>query len=520
MIEKIIENWLIKASEKSYQLPFCFLLMQEGKTILHMTRHNSSEHGKDIIAIDEVGQPYAYQLKGIHGGRLSIRGWQEIQQQVMQMVLTPCAHPSIQSGTYHKSYLVVNGDIEEEVQMAITLINNQWATSGQLQYKIHTIVKGQILEIAFRAKELFIPSEATDFKSLLEFYLEDGKGFLDKAKFSTMIVALLEKKPDQKNTETKRLISSGALLCSLATSSYTNAANHLAIVEAWTIYLFSVFYAVEKYNLELSDFKKEIELAQSFIINTLKELMDEVNNTEELLYRDLADPFVFRYRITMLTGVLSFLRMVVDKEETTPVDAFLHKHLCDTGLWGESAVPFFLSTYFLYRHQQADERADEFLTSFFSRVMHSIVSSDILFPDIYTSAEDSVSMQFGRPFENDELPTPRISYILEPLIILLSQPQFRSFMETQWPEISRCFFCSIEFDNPRDFYLWRVPGGQYVNRHPKQPQSWNELLRTVKEVDMTLLPPVLQQYKAWVPLFLMVYPHRLNSNIIKWLCNE
>src|SRR5947207_5360327 len=130
MIEKIIENWLIKSSEKSYQLPFCFLLMQQGKTILHMTRHSAMEQGKDIIAVDARGQVYAYQLKGIEGRRLTISAWQEIINQIMQLVYTPCSHPSIRSKKHHKSYLVINGDIDEEVQHAITMQNLQWEQQG------------------------------------------------------------------------------------------------------------------------------------------------------------------------------------------------------------------------------------------------------------------------------------------------------------------------------------------------------------------------------------------------------
>ncbi len=520
MIEKVIENWLIKASEKSYQLPFCYLLMQEGKTILHMTRHSAMEHGKDITALDETGRAHAYQLKGINGGRLSISGWQEIQQQVMQMVLTPCTHPSIRSNEYHESYLVVNGDIEEEVQHAIAAINHDWDKKGFPQYRINTIVKGQILDMAFKAKESFLPTEIIDFKTLLEFQLEDGIGFLDKGKFSRMLVHLFEEKQERSNAESRRVISSAALLCSLASASYTKAENHIAIVEAWSIYLLSVFRTIEKNNLNPKEYANEIEIAQTIITNTLKDLFEEIKDKEELLYGDLlTDAFVFKQRITILVGYVAFLGLIADTDQEM-INTFLDKHLPESELWGESCIPFLLTVYFFYLHSGQTDKANEFIMGSFQRMMHAIITPGILFPDIYTDVEKALAMRFEQPKDDNDLPTPRVSYILEPLISVLSQPQFREFMTAQWPEISRCVFSEQELDELFDFYLWRIPTGQHINRYPKSPQSWQELLHEGTTYNTVAIPRLVQSFSKWLPLFLMVFPHRLSSNLIRWFLNS
>ena len=36
MLERVIENWLDKANERSFQQPYCYMLSAEGHTIIHL----------------------------------------------------------------------------------------------------------------------------------------------------------------------------------------------------------------------------------------------------------------------------------------------------------------------------------------------------------------------------------------------------------------------------------------------------------------------------------------------------
>ncbi len=117
MLERLIENWLTKASEKSFQIPFCYILANEGYTILHLTRHCGMEFGKDIIALDPRGIPCGFQLKGTSGGKIKLKYWQtDLVGQIDQLLISPLTHPSIPIGSpHHKSFFVTNGELEEEV---------------------------------------------------------------------------------------------------------------------------------------------------------------------------------------------------------------------------------------------------------------------------------------------------------------------------------------------------------------------------------------------------------------------
>ena len=93
MLERVIENWLDKASERSFQQPFCYMLSAEGHTIIHLTRHCGMEMGKDIITIAPDGIPCVFQLKA---GDISLSRWNnEISGQTNQLVAVKIEHPSV-----------------------------------------------------------------------------------------------------------------------------------------------------------------------------------------------------------------------------------------------------------------------------------------------------------------------------------------------------------------------------------------------------------------------------------------
>jgi hypothetical protein len=71
MNERLVEDWLTKANERSFQTPFAQSLLADGMQVVRVG-HSPHEHGKDIIAIASDGRAHAYQLKT---GDLDLKGW-------------------------------------------------------------------------------------------------------------------------------------------------------------------------------------------------------------------------------------------------------------------------------------------------------------------------------------------------------------------------------------------------------------------------------------------------------------
>ena len=74
VIERVIENWLTSANERSYHIPFCQLLAAEGEPVIHVSPHGPFEQGKDVITIDKKGKLRAYQLKQ---GDIGLAEWRK-----------------------------------------------------------------------------------------------------------------------------------------------------------------------------------------------------------------------------------------------------------------------------------------------------------------------------------------------------------------------------------------------------------------------------------------------------------
>ena len=74
MIERLVENWLANATERSFQTLVLPHANKQGHDGTPSDRHGEMEIGKDVIAVDREGTPFAYQLKTPSGPRITMSG--------------------------------------------------------------------------------------------------------------------------------------------------------------------------------------------------------------------------------------------------------------------------------------------------------------------------------------------------------------------------------------------------------------------------------------------------------------
>ncbi|HEC91516.1 MAG TPA: hypothetical protein ENI51_00740 [Candidatus Atribacteria bacterium] len=180
MIERAIENWLINTNERNYQTAFCQVLLHKGHKIIYVSSHRSMEQGKDIVTIDENGDYCAYQLKT---GNIDLNKWRNILGEVKELIELPITHPSVDKTKIHKSFLVANGEITDEVRIQIDQMNEDNQRKGRM-YSYLDIINGQTLLKEFiDAQGEFIPKDLENFRLFLELFLTDGVDFLPKDNF-------------------------------------------------------------------------------------------------------------------------------------------------------------------------------------------------------------------------------------------------------------------------------------------------------------------------------------------------
>lgn len=263
MIGKLLENWLDSASERSYQPVFVQMLSAQGYRVVHSTRHQALEFGKDVLAIAPDGRGCAYQLKGNPGGKLGLDQFRsEIQPQLVQLMSQAVIFPGFPSEP-HRAYLVSNGYFEEEVHVAVQSLNQ-----GPYPSKVSLISRGNLLDWCQKLGALLWPSELDDTRLLLDLYLSDPRNVLPAEKLARLIGKVLALEPLQatltKQPEFQRAVTSAALLTGIATSSFAETQNHFAVVSAWTLLAVTVIAAGQKHGFNISGAALEtLQLAEA-----------------------------------------------------------------------------------------------------------------------------------------------------------------------------------------------------------------------------------------------------------------
>jgi hypothetical protein len=73
----------------------------------------------------------------------------------------------------------------------------------------------------------------------------------------------------------------------------------------------------------------------------------------------------------------------------------------------------------------------------------------------------------------------------------------------------------MDYARPTDFYLWRTYDGQLQQRYVKRPQPWSKLVEQASEHSETRLPAALRTHPEFAVMFMLVYPHRFGSGLLK-----
>lgn len=538
MIERLLETWLNKANERSFQIPFCHWLTATGHTVLHMSRHCAMEVGKDIIAIDPEDTPCAYQLKGVDGGgRMTLSQWREdLSNQLHPLVHRKIVHPSIHTDKPHRSIIVVNGDLNEEVHRDIDDFNRSNADSGQPERKVETFLKGELLRAFKDLGTDFWPTNLGDWKTYLELFLENGRGQLPKGKIATLFERSLpfetEKGDKPSANACARAAAGCAILCAAATSAFTLAQNHLAEFEAWTLFWAYTLGLAERWGLAVKDIEFALDLAQETMYSCLARLCDELMNRPNLVEGMVhIDAAVYRVRVTHLLGLLGIYGLWrrqriqagledEDRERTGFLTDFFKENAGKVWLWGEYAVPQFLAfnAYSPRAGSSFQEAEFRYLALIKAIAQRNGPGSERPLPNPYYEPEAILPHLLGLEEKPPVDAFAGYSYTLEGLLHLFARAGYKQHMTLTYPEVTRVGFRSFEPEEPWHFYRYRNgASGKDHLRYLQPPHSWARLREAAAEDTGAGIPPLLRRFPIQYLCFLCVMPHRVNASGLRWL---
>jgi hypothetical protein len=135
----------------------------------------------------------------------------------------------------------------------------------------------------------------------------------------------------------------------------------------------------------------------------------------------------------------------------------------------------------------------------------------------YYDADFAVKVAFGLLDEEMEEDYKYNSYYLKPIIETLARGGAKDVLVQNWQEIS--FMRFEQFVLPEDwrYYLWRSEDGDNETMLPKNQQSWKELVEMGQKIKGDKLPKTLKRFPIFVPFFLALFAHRLDSETLGFL---
>lgn len=454
MIERAVENWLTKTNERNYQVAFCQVLLSKGHRILYVSSHRPMEQGKDIITIDNDSECCAYQLKT---GNIDLKKWREIYGEVRELIELPIIHPSVEKDKVHKSFLVANGSITDEVRIQIDQINEDNKRKKKGYSYLDVINKQTMLKDFINAQREFIPRELEDFSSFLELFLADGTDFLLKEKLFNFLSNTIFKGIPKRKSDAINAISSSVIITTYLLGTYQTKKNYYAQFEAWIILAACIVRFAKKIGLKKEEWNDSYNLAISEIVRNLsllkKETLTKVDFLEGNLFGD--GGLIYWARVTIVLGSLAALENYFHENDNSytkdeQVADLIKKNAKFLWFWGESAFPYFFNLIKYWELNGESQTAQFWLDNLFLHIVEwnspirkkSKKSSKFNVRNMgranpYYSVNDILEVALGIDLEKiDFAQFLGSSYTLESMILMLARRNKRDILEKNWRKLS------------------------------------------------------------------------------------
>ena len=309
--------------------------------------------------------------------------------------------------------------------------------------------------------------------------------------------------------------------------------NHVAEFEAWTIFWAYCLGLLARWGLPPKHLSITLDLATEGMYTSLGRLCDELMKREDYIEGNpLSDRFVYEIRMTHLLGLMGIyglwrLERVREgiEEPDSERDEFLRRFCYEKvkllNLWGEYAVPQWLSFIFYFRTINATCLSDHL----YLRLIEAIIQRNGhkgpgSLANPYYDAEAILPYVFGLEGEPLRDSVTKSSFMLEGLMHLYVRENYKLSMRALFPAITKIGFRSFEPDERWQFFLYRNDSGTNHDDKLNLPQKWSELKEMAAECDGKDVPELLRLSPILYLCFISVFPHRANSSGLRWVSSR
>jgi len=493
--------------------------------LVQISKSTAFEEGKDIIAVDKKDIPHIYQLKG---GNITLKKWRTIvKPEIEELIELPIVHPSVNKKKKAIPYLVTNGYLEDTVRVRIESLN-----TGKWKHNpLRVIVLGELLEKFLKWSYEFTPQEIDDYKTFLDLYFVTGRDFLDEDKFCRLLNGVLRlNAPNLSLEERKRNIAAAILFTSYILSSFKEKENHIGVTQILVLLTSCILAVVEKYDLPDAYWKGSFDLIWHEIGLNLDLLEKEIEGEGlDRVYESIWDGELGRYRKHVALNYL-FAHKLSQVIEGNPLcdslkrTDFYPKIKDSLTVFGESSLLAYIYI-FLYFSKSLKESTK--VASWLIVPLQTIISfngrngtTGLISP--YYSFETAINSILGLESEDTETEESfqGVSFFAKAIIDLLARHNQKEIIQICWRELTYIQYERFVPEKKWMFFLWRSDRGRTEFEFPEHTQSWKKLVTNATRINNQTIPKSILKLPFFLPLFLLVYPHRVDTNLIKYLDSQ
>jgi hypothetical protein len=362
VVERLIESWLDSQTERRYQPAFIQLLVSEGWSVLHNTRHSQIELGKDVIARDPSGVLHCFQLKGNPGSRVTKSEAQSLLDQVRELVeLPPPAAYRTSSDERHVAVFVTNGGIDEEAQLVFEGVGQRTQNPLCPASKLELVTRGQLLQRFVKAAGEIWPTSIEGTRQILNLMAQDGRSLPDPKQVGEIFEATAPRPEPMTSQPARNARLSALLLVSeIVKSPWYATANH------YGLYMLTVLAAVHA--LRFADQPNRLEGVRAYAdlaLDHCRDLMAEVRTQDfqpDLIWGDVLSEFDYLWERSRLVADCASTLLVsgaaLEQEDQATAANLVTKTYFAPMLWGLGAVPSYIVRYWAVCRVDARRRVD------------------------------------------------------------------------------------------------------------------------------------------------------------------
>jgi hypothetical protein len=452
--------------------------------------------------------------------------------------------------------LVTNGEVKDPVKAEIRARGQ--GADGQGYRRLELINRGDLLRGFIDLHGKFLPTAPGDFERFLRLYLADKRGFLPKDEFSEFLLSALPSQTRMNKSQSRRVVAASAVLANYILDGYFKQGNNLALAEGWMLVLAHVLRIVESARPERKDWFPSAEMCAEGWERAVDALVQEALVSPNWIEGDATvDSFVFQHRKTVLIGYLAsfaLYRRLTKRplQNENEIYVRVSEEIKPLRLWGESALPYFISVILFLWIRGSEGEADQLCVTLIQtisklngnlqepglpdpyldglgvlsqelsakralEVMQFVVfrdrSKNAMAPEeFYRSLASLAQNATGRPGWDVWQTFAGKSFGIRSFVEFLARRERKTSLKKLWFDITRVDYAEFVPANPPDFYLWRAREGCLVTRRFGRPESWENLVRRASTMPRRQNCLFKEFPKLLMP-FALVYPQPIDSGL-------